>query len=344
MNIRAAMARAVEGQDLSFAEMTEVMRQIMAGEASPAQIGGLLVALRMKGETVDEITAAASVMRELSLKVEVGITPLIDTCGTGGDATGTFNISTAAAFVVAAGGGHVAKHGNRSVSSASGSADLLEAAGVDLTLSPENIARCIRETGFGFMFAQAHHGATRHAAGPRRELGIRTMFNALGPLTNPAGAERMVVGLFNSDWVPRIAEVLKRLGVARAMVLHAEDGLDEISIGAPTRISELKHGVITHYSLDPASLGITPASLASLKVGNAAESLAVIRRVFANEASPARDIVAVNAGAALYLCDLAPGLREGYELALGLLASGAAAARFYRYIALTRQLGGNNAN
>lgn len=344
MNIRTAIAHAVEGRDLSFAEMSAVMKQIMAGEASPAQIGGLLVALRMKGETVDEITAAATVMRELSLKVDVGITPLIDTCGTGGDATGTFNVSTAAAFVVAAGGGHVAKHGNRSVSSASGSADLLEAAGVDLTLSPDDIARCIRETGFGFMFAQAHHGATRHAAGPRRELGIRTMFNALGPLTNPAGAERMVVGLFSADWVPRIAEVLKQLGIARAMVLHAEDGLDEISIAAPTRVSELDHGVIRHYRVDPAALGIAAASLESLKVANAQESLAMIQQVFANVPGPARDIVAVNAGAALYLSGFAGDLREAYELALALIASGAAGARFNQYIALTRQLGGNQTN
>ena len=344
MNIRAAIAHAVDGRDLSFAEMSAVMKQIMAGEASPAQIGGLLVALRMKGETVDEITAAATVMRELSLKVDVGITPLIDTCGTGGDASGTFNVSTAAAFVVAAGGGHVAKHGNRSVSSASGSADLLEAAGVDLTLSPDNIARCIRETGFGFMFAQAHHGATRHAAGPRRELGIRTMFNALGPLTNPAGAERMVVGLFSADWVPRIAEVLKQLGIARAMVLHAEDGLDEISIAAPTRVSEVDHGAIRHYRVEPAALGIAAASLESLKVANAQESLAMIQQVFANVPGPARDIVAVNAGAALYLSGFAGDLREGYELALALIASGAAGARFKQYIALTRQLGGNQTN
>ncbi len=344
MNIRAAIAHAVDGRDLSFAEMSAVMKQIMAGEASPAQIGGLLVALRMKGETVDEITAAATVMRELSLKVDVGITPLIDTCGTGGDASGTFNVSTAAAFVVAAGGGHVAKHGNRSVSSASGSADLLEAAGVDLTLSPDNIASCIRETGFGFMFAQAHHGATRHAAGPRRELGIRTMFNALGPLTNPAGAKRMVVGLFSADWVPRIAEVLKQLGIARAMVLHAEDGLDEISIAAPTRVSEVDNGAIRHYRVEPAALGIAAASLESLKVANAQESLAMIQQVFANVPGPARDIVAVNAGAALYLSGFAGDLREGYELALALIASGAAGARFKQYIALTRQLGGNQTN
>lgn len=338
MNIRDAIAQAVELRDLSLAEMTDVMRLIMAGEASPAQIAGLLVALRQKGETVDEITAAAGVMRELSVKVPVDVSPLIDTCGTGGDASGTFNISTAAAFVVAAGGGYVAKHGNRSVSSASGSADLLEAAGAKLALPPGDIARCIRETGFGFMFAQTHHGATRHAAGPRRELGIRTLFNALGPLTNPASAPLQLVGLFNREWVPRIAEVLLRLGSERAMVVHADDGLDEISIGAPTAVAELSDGAITRYEIDPASFGIEIAPLSALRVRNAQESLATIHGVFANQPGPARDIVALNAGAALYLCRRCADLREGYHLALSLIANGAARERFARYLALTRAL------
>lgn len=338
MNIRDAIARVVDFGDLAFDEMTDVMRQIMAGEATPAQIAGLLVALRQKGETVDEISAAAGVMRELSLKVPIDVAPLIDTCGTGGDASGTFNISTAAAFVVAAGGGFVAKHGNRSVSSSSGSADLLEAAGAKLALPPTDIARCIRETGFGFMFAQAHHGATRHAAGPRRELGIRTLFNALGPLTNPAGAPLQLVGLFDGNWVPRIAEVLSRLGSRRAMVVHADDGLDEISIGAPTRVAELNAGVVTEYAIDPAALGIAQAPVSAFKVGNATESLAIIRQVFAGGSGPARDIVALNAGAALYLCDLAPSLAAGYARAGELLANGAAADRFARYVALTQTL------
>ncbi len=340
MNIRDAIAQVVDHHDLSLSDMTAVMRQIMAGEATPAQIAGLLVALRQKGETVDEITAAACVMRELSVKVESQVAPLIDTCGTGGDASGTFNISTAAAFVVAAGGGYVAKHGNRSVSSASGSADLLEAAGARLTLSPDQIARCIRDTGFGFMFAQAHHGATRHAAGPRRELGIRTLFNVLGPLTNPAGAPLQLVGLFKRDWVPRIAEVLQRLGSVRAMVVHAADGLDEISIGGSTLVAELKAGVISHYEIHPSELGINAAPLAALKVQNAQESLARIRAVFANEAGPARDIVALNAGAALYLCGLSVDLRDGYQNALRLIASGAARDHFARYVALTEALAG----
>jgi len=338
MQIREAIAATVEGRDLAFDGMLDVVRQIMTGETTPAQIAGFLVALRMKGETVDEITAAATVMRELSLKVDCDCAPLIDTCGTGGDSTGTFNISTAAAFVVAAAGGHVAKHGNRSVSSSSGSADLLEAAGVRIALPPDAIARAVRETGFGFMFAQAHHSATRHAAGPRRELGIRTLFNVLGPLTNPAAAPLQVVGLFSVDWVRKIAAVLRRLGTRRALVVHAQDGLDELSIGAPTQVAELNAGEISHYVFDPAALGIAPAPLSALRVANAAESLAVIEGVYANEPGPARDIVALNAGAALYLCDFATSIEEGYRQALALLASGAARDAFARHIAYTQAI------
>ena len=343
MQIREAIAAVVAGQDLAFDEMLAVMRQIMGGEASPAQIAGLLVGLRMKGETVDEITAAASVMRELSLKVESECRPLIDTCGTGGDATGTFNISTAAAFVVAAGGGRVAKHGNRSVSSSSGSADVLEAAGIRLDLTPDQIATSIRETGFGFMFAQAHHNATRHAAAPRRELGVRTLFNVLGPLTNPAAAPCQLMGLFNPDWVEKVALVLARLGTQRAMVVHAADGLDEISIEAPTTIAELNDGVITHYEFHPESLGITPAPLSSMKVANATESLAIIQRLYAGEPGPARDIVALNAGAALYLCGRSGSLAEGYAYAGELIASGAARERFEHCIRFSASLSRPNA-
>jgi len=338
MQIRDAIAAAVDGRDIEYDDMLEVMRRIMTGETTPAQIAGFLVALRMKGETVDEITAAATVMRDLSLKVDCDCAPLIDTCGTGGDSTGTFNISTAAAFVIAAAGGHVAKHGNRSVSSASGSADLLEAAGVNITLPPHEIARAVRETGFGFMFAQAHHSATRHAAGPRRELGIRTLFNVLGPLTNPAAAPLQVIGLFSVDWVRKIAAVLRRLGIRRALVVHAQDGLDELSIGAPTQIAELNAGEISHYVFDPTALGIAPAPLTALRVANAAESLAVIERVYANTPGPARDIVALNAGAALYLCELAPSIEAGYRQALALIANGAARAAFDRHIAFTRAI------
>ncbi len=338
MQIRDAIATTVDGRDLSFDDMLAVVRQIMTGETTPAQIAGFLVALRMKGETVDEITAAATVMRDLSLKVSCDCSPLIDTCGTGGDSTGTFNISTAAAFVVAAGGAQVSKHGNRSVSSSSGSADLLEAAGVRITLPPEEIARAVRDTGFGFMFAQAHHSATRHAAGPRRELGIRTLFNVLGPLTNPASAPLQLVGLFSHEWVRKIAAVLRRLGTRRALVVHARDGLDEISIGAATSIAELRDGEITYYEFDPASLGIAPAPLSLLRVSNAAESLALIRRVYEGETGPARDIVALNAGAALYLCDFAPTIGDGYRQAGELIASGAARAAFNRHLQFTQAI------
>ena len=341
MQIREAIAAVIARQDIAFDDMLAVVRQIMGGEATPAQIAGLLVGLRMKGETVDEITAAASVMRELSLKVACDCTPLIDTCGTGGDAAGTFNISTASAFVVAAGGGFVAKHGNRSVSSSSGSADVLEAAGVTLALPPAQIAASIRETGFGFMFAQAHHNATRHAAAPRRELGVRTLFNVLGPLTNPAAAPLQIVGLFASDWVVKIAEVLQRLGVQRALVVNAADGLDEISINAPTTIAELKDGRVREFEFRPETLGIAPAPLSTMKVANATESLSVLERVFANEPGPARDIVALNAGAALHVCGFAEDLAEGYVRAGELLASGAARERFAHYVEYSKALAGS---
>jgi len=338
MQIRDAISHAVDGRDLAYDDMLGVMREIMTGETTPAQIAGFLVALRMKGETVDEITAAATVMRELSLKVECDCSPLIDTCGTGGDSTGTFNISTAAAFVVAAAGGHVAKHGNRSVSSSSGSADLLEAAGVRIALPPAAIARAIRETGFGFMFAQAHHSATRHAAGPRRELGIRTLFNVLGPLTNPATAPLQLMGLYSRAWVAKIAEVLRRLDTRRALVVHAADGLDEISISATTSVAELRNGRVREYEFDPAALGIAAAPLSALRVANAGESLAIIRRVYANEPGPARDIVALNAGAALYLCDFADSIGDGYHRANELIASGAAQAAFERHIQYSQSI------
>ncbi len=338
MNIREAIAQTVDRRDLTFDEMATVMREIMAGEATPAQIAGFLVALRQKGETIDEITAAATVMRELSLKVPVEISPLVDTCGTGGDASGTFNVSTAAAFVVAAGGGYVAKHGNRSVSSASGSADLLEAAGAKLALPPADIARCIRETGFGFMFAQAHHQATRHAAGPRRELGIRTLFNVLGPLTNPAGAPRQVVGLFSPNWVPRIAEVLQRLGSERVMVVHSQDGMDEISINTKTYVCELRDGKLREYEIDPREFGIDSCDPAEIKVRDAAESLDKINAVFANEAGAARAMIALNAAAALYVCGLSENLEQGYARALQRIAEGRARDCLARFVRFTAQI------
>ena len=338
MSIQAAIVRAVAGDDLDSAEMSAAMRAIMQGEATPAQIGGLLVALRMKGETVTEIAAAAQVMREFALPVEVSPEHLVDTCGTGGDGAGLFNVSTAAAFVVAAAGGRVAKHGNRSVSSASGSADVLEALGVRIELPPQAIARCIDAVGFGFMFAPAHHRATRHALGPRRELGIRTLFNLLGPLTNPARPPHQVVGVYSAALVETIAQVLGRLGSRHVLVVHAEDGLDEISLGAATQVAELKDGAVRCYRLTPEQFGFERVPSTQLAVTDPLASMSVLRAVLAGEPGPARDIVALNAGAALYVAGLADSLADGVSRAQALLASGAALERVHALATLTHTL------
>lgn len=339
MDMQQAIRAVVEGRDLSVVEMTAVMGAIMSGAATPAQIGAFLVALRVKGESVEEITAAAGVMRSLATRVEVDVPHLVDTCGTGGDATGTFNISTASALVAAAGGAHVAKHGNRSVSSRSGSADVLEAAGVDLELDAEAVGRCIREVGVGFLFAPRHHGAMRYAVGPRREVGVRTLFNLLGPLTNPAGAPNQVVGVFAPEWVEPLARVLARMGSRHVMVVHAEDGLDEIGIGAPTRVAELRDGRIETYLLNPERLGITPAPLDALVVHDRDESLMRIREVLEDRPGPARDIVVLNAGAALYVAGVAGGLEAGVREARAALRSGRAAAVLDRLVAFGRAAG-----
>ncbi len=342
MDIKGAIGAVVERRDLSEAEMAEVMRQIMTGGATPAQIGGFLVGLRMKGETVAEITAAARVMRELAARVEVGDLPhLVDTCGTGGDAAGTFNISTTAAFVAAGAGARVAKHGNRSVSSRSGSADVLEAAGVRLDLTPEQVAACIREVGIGFLFAPAHHGAMKHAIGPRREMGVRTVFNLLGPLTNPAGAPNQVIGVFDGRWVRPLAEVLARLGSRHVMVVHAEDGLDEISINAPTRVAELKAGEIREDVIDPEALGLTPAPLSAIAADSTADSLATLRSVLEGTPGPARDIVVANAGAAIYTAGLADTFPDGMERAAEAIDSGRALEKLERLVAFTQSLAGS---
>ncbi len=338
MNMQQAIQAVVEGRDLAPGEMTAAMRAVMTGEATPAQIGGFLIGMRMKGETVDEIAAAARVMRELATPVPASGPHLVDTCGTGGDAAGTFNISTAAAFVVAAAGGRVAKHGNRSVSSRSGSADVLEAAGVALDLGPEQVARCIEEVGVGFMFAPRHHGAMKHAIGPRREMGVRTLFNVLGPLTNPAGAPNQLLGVFSDQWVDRLAEVLGRLGSRHVLVVHAEDGMDEISIGAATRVAELRGGEVRDYFVTPEEFGLARADVGTLGVADADESLALIRRVFAGEPGPARDIVALNAGAAIYAADLVEDLATGVARALEVLDSGAAGERLEALVKLSREL------
>ncbi|MDH3561618.1 MAG: anthranilate phosphoribosyltransferase, partial [Gammaproteobacteria bacterium] len=289
-------------------------------------IGGFLVGLRMKGESVDEIAAAARVMRELATPVDVSGPHLVDTCGTGGDGSSTFNISTASALVAAAAGARVAKHGNRSVSSSSGSADVLEAAGVRLDLTPQQVAACIAQVGVGFLFAPQHHSAMKHAIGPRKEMGVRSVFNLLGPLTNPAGAPNQVLGVFSDDWVEPLAQVLKRLGSEHVLVVHAEDGLDEISIGAPTHVAELKDGEISVYSVTPEDFGLQRADVASLAVADAQQSLAMIRDVLENRAGPARDIVTLNAGAAIYAAGLAASLADGVARAGEVLQSGKAKA------------------
>jgi anthranilate phosphoribosyltransferase len=335
MDMQQAIRAVTQRRDLSEDEMTAVMSLIMNGEATPAQIGGFLVGLAMKGETVEEVTAAARVMRDLATRVAVAAEHLVDTCGTGGDASGSFNISTASAFVVAAAGGRVAKHGNRSVSSKSGSADVLEAAGINLDLTPEQVARCIDEVGVGFLFAPRHHGAMKHAIGPRREMGVRTLFNVLGPLTNPAGAPNQVLGVFSNRWLEPMAEVLGRLGSRHVMVVHAEDGLDEISIGAPTRVAELRDGQVKVYLVSPEDFGLERADLSELRVEDATQSLAMIRGVLEGRPGPARDIVLLNAGAAIYVAGLAESLADGLVKARKTIDSGAAAEKLEQLVAFS---------
>ena len=325
MDIQAAIKAVIAHQDLSGDEMRSVMQQIMTGECTPSQIGGFLVGLRMKGETVDEMSAAARVMRELATRVEVSADHLVDTAGTGGDASGSFNISTASALVAAAAGARVAKHGNRSMTSNSGSADVLEAAGVKLDITPEQVRDCVEQVGVGFMFAPAHHGAMKHAIGARKEMAVRTIFNVLGPLTNPAGAPNQVIGVFDGDLLEAMASVLKQLGSNHVMVVHAEDGMDEISISAPTHVAELNQGKISSYTITPSDFGMDTAPLDELRVDSAEQSLAVIRAVFADNPGPARDIVCLNAGAAIYVAGCADSLAAGVEAARAAISSGKAA-------------------
>jgi len=339
MNMQGAIAAVVRRQNLSGDEMQGVMRRIMTGEATPAQIGGFLVGLRMKGETVDEIAAAASVMRGLAAKVDVTGPHLIDTCGTGGDGAKTFNISTASAFVAAAAGAKVAKHGNRSISSKSGSADVLEAAGVNLALTPDQVAECISKVGLGFMFAPQHHSAMKHAIGPRKEMAVRTIFNVLGPLTNPAGAPNQVMGVFSDEWLEPLANVLNRLGSEHVLVVHAEDGMDEISIGSATSVAELKNGAVNTFSLSPEQFGFDRADISELTVVDAEQSLAMIRRVLANEAGPALDIVLLNAGASIYAAGLAGDIAAGIDVAKQAIASGEAKTKLQQLVAVSNQFG-----
>jgi anthranilate phosphoribosyltransferase len=339
MDIKEALNRVVNQLDLSTAEMQDVMRLIMTGQCTDAQIGAFLMGMRMKSESIDEIVGAATVMRELASPVQIDAERLVDTCGTGGDGMNVFNVSTAAAFVVAAAGGRVAKHGNRAVSGKSGSADLLEAAGVYLNLTPAQVARCVESVGVGFMFAPAHHGAMKHAIGPRRELGLRTLFNMLGPMTNPAGVKHQVIGVFSQALCRPMAEVLQRLGSRHVLVVHAQDGLDEISLAAPTHVAELKDGVVSEYRIQPEDFGIRSQTLIGLTVEGAADSLALIRdalgRRKTEHGQKAADMIVLNAGAALYAADLATSLKEGVHLAQDALHTGLAWEKLDELVSFT---------
>jgi len=330
--MQQAIKAVTEKRDLNSEEMTATMRLIMTGEATPAQVGGFLIGLRMKGESIDEIASAAAVMRELAAKVEVDKNHLVDTCGTGGDASGSFNISTASAIVVAAAGGKVAKHGNRSISSKSGSADVLETAGVNLEIGPQQVAECVNEIGVGFMFAPLHHSAMKHAIGPRREMAVRTIFNVLGPLTNPAAAPNQVLGVFSKDLVEPLAQVLQRLGSEHVLVVHAEDGMDEISIASATYVAELKQGEVKTYTVQPEDFNLPRASLEQIRATDSAHSLEIIKSVFNNTAGAAKDIVCLNAGAAIYVAGLTASLADGIKKAQHVIASGAVAEKLEQLV------------
>ncbi|WP_017939821.1 anthranilate phosphoribosyltransferase [Zestomonas thermotolerans] len=340
MDIKTALNRVANQLDLTTEEMQAVMRQIMTGQCTDAQIGAFLMGMRMKSETIEEIAGAVSVMRELASKVELSsLDHVVDIVGTGGDGANIFNVSSASAFVVAAAGGKVAKHGNRAVSSKSGSADLLEAAGIYLELTPEQVARCIEAVGVGFMFAQVHHQAMRHAAGPRRELGLRTLFNMLGPLTNPAGVKHQVVGVFTQALCRPLAEVLKRLDSRHVLVVHSRDGLDEFSLAAPTHVAELKDDEVREYELRPEDVGLHSQTLMGLEVDGPQASLELIRDALGRRRTEsgrkAADLIVLNAGAALYAADLATSLHEGVQLAHDALHTGLAREKMDELAAFT---------
>jgi anthranilate phosphoribosyltransferase len=337
MNIQQVLQQLLDKQALTFAEMREVMHFIMSGSATDAQMGGFLIALRCKGETIDEIAAAVEVMRELANKVTVNGAHIIDTCGTGGDGASTFNISTTCAFVVAAAGGQVAKHGNRSVSSRCGSADLLEVAGVNLNLNTEQVEQCVNDVGVGFLFAPKHHGAMKHTIHVRKEMGVRTLFNLLGPLSNPAGAPNQLIGVFAKEWVEPLAHVLKKMGSQHVLVVNADDGLDEISIASATSVAELKDGQVSTYTITPEQFGFNRASLAELAVDNAETSLVIVKSVLDNQDSAAKNIVLLNAGAAIYAANLTDTLAAGIEKARHVIASGEAKAKLDALIAYSQK-------
>jgi len=344
MKIQQALAHLVEGEDLARADMADVMRQLMSGECTDAQIGALLVALRIKGETIEEIAGAVEVMRSLASPVHISEEAsihLVDLVGTGGDGASLFNVSTAATFVVAAAGANVAKHGNRSVSSTSGSSDVLEQLGVPMDLSPDQVARAVEEVGMGFMFAPSHHSAMRYAVGPRRELGMRTLFNILGPLTNPAGVQRQLIGVFSADLCLPIAQVLKMLGAKHVMVVHAEDGLDEISIAADTQVAELLDGSISEYKLSPTDFSYKKESLEGLSVNGSKESAQLIRAALSGKETDDRvrkasALIALNAGACIYVSGIAATQADGVALAQDLIATGQALEKLDQFVEFTQ--------
>ena len=336
-----ALQRTIEHREIFYDEMLSLMRQIMAGEVSPVMMAAILTGLRVKKETIDEITAAATVMREMSTKVQVQppYDHFLDVVGTGGDGTHTFNISTTTIFIAAAAGARVAKHGGRGVSSKSGAADVIEALGVNLMLSPEQVAECIETTGIGFMFAPSHHSAMKHVAPVRREMGVRTIFNILGPLTNPAGAPNTLLGVFHPDLVGILTRVMQRLGANHVLVVHGLDGMDEVSLGASTLVGELKDGEVREYEIHPEDFGLAMSATRNLKVADAEESRAVLLGVLDNRPGPARDIVLLNAGVALYTANRVDSIAAGIALARETLASGAARAKLDEFVQCTRRFG-----
>lgn len=335
MNIREAIEKLVNRVHLSEAETIDVMNQIMTGEATPLQVASFLTALRMKGETTEEITGAARVMREKARRVNVGSKAVLDTCGTGGDQKGTFNISTTAAFVIAGSGVNVAKHGNRSVSSQSGSADVLGALGVKVDAPKERVEACIEKIGIGFLFAPLLHEAMKYAVQPRRDIGIRTIFNLLGPLTNPAMARYQLIGLYSGELVPMIAHVLNNLGSERAMVVHGVEGLDEISLCGPTKVAELGDGQVKEYTLEPEQFGLRQCRLEDLHGGSPEQSATVVRGVLEGNKGPARDVVLLNSGAALYVGRAAASIQDGMRVAAESIDSGKARQKLEQLAQMT---------
>ena len=337
MDIQSAISQVSSGKNLTKDDMSEIILEILEGKVTDAQIGAFLIALSMKGETVDEVIGAVSVMRNLSTKVEVNAPNLIDTCGTGGTGIGIFNVSTTSAFIASSCGAKIAKHGNRSATRKSGSADLLEQAGVSLSLTPKQVASCIEEVGLGFMFAQAHHSAMRHVVGPRKEIGQKSIFNVLGPLTNPASATRQVLGVYDKKWMTPIAEVLNELGSEHLFIVHSKDGLDEISLACPTYVTEMKGGKISEYEISPEDFNFKTTSLDGLQVNSPQESLNLAKLALQGEHEKASSMICMTAGAALYLSDISSSLEAGVELAKSSLESGAGLKKLNQLVEFTSQ-------